>query len=237
MIRSAVLFLGCFLIIFGIVDCLSSVEYKSYVRANGAARYVYLTNICAYVSIVCFTFGLVLRIGKVITAKRYFFARLTTLRKQLVLRRCYVSVLPFMLTVNSTVMSGYWYLFFTDQDSIVTREPGTDHKPNTFINLCQHFVPWIVTLIEALFVRARYTVRTFAAVVVFAVLYYTLIRTYHAHSGKWPYKFFNGQSYTKVLVLVCVFALAGLVIAFTILKVHEFVRRNYLDRQKSNKPG
>lgn len=234
MIRSTILLLGCFFIIFGYVDFLSPQEYIKYVRSNFAPRYLYITNIVGFLSLICFLFGLSVRLIIIMAKYESMKIRCYNEKKMRSLKKHYTLMLPVLLSLNTTVTLSYWFFVFYDKESVVAKMPGTNYETNSFIKLCLHFFPFVVVLSESLFSHARFSISDVFVVISIMVSYYTLICGYYIKYHMWPYGIFNNKTYLAILLIIIACAAVGFMLSFMILEVYRLVTKKLSVTERNN---
>ncbi|KRH92161.1 hypothetical protein M153_10624000732 [Pseudoloma neurophilia] len=220
-LRCSILFSSALILLAARIYPLFDYDYIEYVRITNRIPLAYLTNICAVESILLFTFGAINLILKSFIKDNHIINMSVWI---------YYKLISDLLSLNITMSFGYWYLMFYDPDLVAGTNKDVDFKGNAFFSFADHTLPPIVNLIEAYFVRARFTISSIIVGLKMGVAYFTHIAIVHHLKGQWPYKLFNGKSYPMVFVYVIIYLAIGTFGAFLCLYLFKKIQKSQTDQ-------
>lgn len=211
---------------------LTQPGYKIFCITTKRAQVTYLTNICAVMSILMFSFGACLSL-------RTIFLKSDAERG--IIQIAYMRVISDFLSVNLTMAMGYWYLYFYNRKLLRGYEKSNDFRMNTLLSHLDHTLPPIFNLLEAYLMKGDFIFHSFFTSLIIGVLYFILIARFHYYKEVWPYELFRGKSYTEVLLIMIVYIMIGTMTSFSFLfmfnKIRSFLKARSKNLISSKRPS
>lgn len=222
-IRAAYLSSAIIIILAARIHPLSQPGYKKFCEITNRVQITYFTNINAVISILLFSFGVIVTIGPGV------FKLGST--SQTFLQISYMRLVSDLLSMNLSMAVVYWYLFFRRRDLLGEEPKGLKYfRPNIMLSRLDHALPPILNLLESFFVSGNFRMSSLVTALTINVLYYTLIVVIHYYKKVWPYRFFNHRSYLLVFIMLVGCLMIGIISSYLFLSIFQKIRK-YMKNQ------
>lgn len=182
--------------IYGATDYSAPKEYIDKVNSVTGGRFLYLTNLALYLTILAVLFGYLVKVGG--------------LRR---LECFYKDLLALAFSVEGIVTSLYWALIAIDPVLVKDRELyERGIKISLAKDLSQHVIPFLTLLIDQVDTRLRRKNQCVYLVLGFCAVYFLHIWFFSTKNGdKWVYPILNKMTMPYRIMFVMLGAFIGVI--------------------------
>ncbi|KAF5140138.1 integral membrane [Vairimorpha ceranae] len=174
--------------LYGTTDYCIPEEFTKYYKSLYGSKYIFLTNICLYLTVICLLMGILVRHFSV----RY-------------IKNFYKNSVCVLLPLNGLVTILFWSLYTIDPTLIRDKDfYDRNVRINIFTDICVHLFPFISLLIETkdiIIQKQRYHLIFY---VFFTFFYYMLCLYYSNLNNMWVYPLLGKLStFNRVVLFGC----------------------------------
>lgn len=215
LLRAAILIFTALILLVTRLHPLFHPGYKKFCEVTKRVPISYLTNICAVASILMFSFGAFMCLRSIMSKSDV---------NEGALQKIYTRLISDFLSVNLTMSTGYWFLYFYKREFLGCAKGSEYFKVNKVLSYCDHTLPPMINLLEAFFVRGNFKLISLFIAITAGLLYYTLIIAVYHYHNVWPYSLFNGRSYVEIIGILILYQTVGIIMSFITFCVIKGIR-------------
>lgn len=159
---------------------------------------------------------------------------------------------PITFLAESTITLGFWALYFTNEDFVRHKIPGSDHETGIILEISQHLLPFVLLIVEWMChkeswhvkkpektpknknfkeeipkKKSIYTSLIVSKLILFP-LYYAFAYFVYYLNQRWPYPILENISHLERLKIFISYAMLGTVPTWMFFAIADPIKRKYL---------